>query len=144
MPSRNNYHPTWVSLTLDVGYLFTAAPAKRSCCSLPWTRGIFSRPPLLTLNGGVAPLGPPVPRHQPLLGGGIAPLRGSPDLRGGVVPHGRRPLPRTWGSSSRPPLLHCSSLVLSVPTLDLGQGVAPHGHTSAQSITAGAQKYNFY
>ena len=41
---------TWVSLTLGVGYLFTAAPAKRSCCSLPWTRGISSPPPLPTLN----------------------------------------------------------------------------------------------
>ena len=30
----------WVSLTLGVGYLFTAAPAKHSCCSLPWMRGI--------------------------------------------------------------------------------------------------------
>ena len=27
MPSRKAYHLTWVSLTLDVGYLFTAAPA---------------------------------------------------------------------------------------------------------------------
>ena len=27
MPSPNTYHLTWVSLTLDVGYLFTAAPA---------------------------------------------------------------------------------------------------------------------
>ena len=27
MPSRNTCHLTWVSLTLDVGYLFTAAPA---------------------------------------------------------------------------------------------------------------------
>ena len=26
----------WVSLTLDMGYLFTAAPAKRSHCSFPW------------------------------------------------------------------------------------------------------------
>ena len=26
MPSRNTYHLTWVSLTLDMGYLFTAAP----------------------------------------------------------------------------------------------------------------------
>ena len=41
---------TWVSLTLDVGYLFTAAPAKHSRCSLPWTRVISSWPPLLTLN----------------------------------------------------------------------------------------------
>ena len=29
---------------LDAGYLFTAAPAKHSCCSLPWMRS-----PLLTL-----------------------------------------------------------------------------------------------
>ena len=50
MPSCNTYHLTWVSLTLNVGYLFTAAPAKLSRCSLPWTRGISSRPPLLTLN----------------------------------------------------------------------------------------------
>ena len=41
---------TWVSLTLDVGCLFMAAPAKHSRCSLPWTRGVSSRPPLLTLN----------------------------------------------------------------------------------------------
>ena len=50
MPSHNTYRLTWVSLTLNVGYLFTAAPAKRILCSLPWTRGISSRPPLLTLN----------------------------------------------------------------------------------------------
>ena len=29
MPSCNTYHLTWVSLTLDVRYLFMAAPAKR-------------------------------------------------------------------------------------------------------------------
>ena len=50
IPSHNTYHLTWVSLTLDVGYLFMAAPAKHSCCSLPWTRGVSSRLPLLTLN----------------------------------------------------------------------------------------------
>ena len=50
MPSHNAYHLTWVSLTLDMGYLFTAAPAKHSHCSLPWTRAISSRQPLLTLN----------------------------------------------------------------------------------------------
>ena len=48
--SRNIYHLTWVSLTLDVGYLFTAAPAKCSHCCFPWTRGISSQTPLLTLN----------------------------------------------------------------------------------------------
>ena len=45
MPSCNTYCLTWVSLTLDVGYLFMAAPAKRSRCSLPWMRSS-----LLALN----------------------------------------------------------------------------------------------
>ena len=31
MPSCNTYHPTWVSLTLGVGYLFMAAPEKSLC-----------------------------------------------------------------------------------------------------------------
>ena len=35
MPSCNTYRLTWVSLTLGVGYLFTAGSAKHSCCSLP-------------------------------------------------------------------------------------------------------------
>ena len=50
MPSFTTDHTTWVSLTLDVGYLFTAAPAKHRRCSLPWTRSISSWLPLLTLN----------------------------------------------------------------------------------------------
>ena len=47
MPSGNTYHLTWVSLTLDVGSLFMAAPAKCSCY-LPWVWGISSGPRLLT------------------------------------------------------------------------------------------------
>ena len=39
MPSRNTYHLTWVSLTLDEGYLFRVTPPD--------------------LEHGVAPLGPP-------------------------------------------------------------------------------------
>ena len=50
MSSCNTYRLTWVSLTLDVGYLFMAAPAKRSCCSLPWTRGTSSPLPFLTFK----------------------------------------------------------------------------------------------
>ena len=49
-PSHHTYHLTWVSLTLDVGYLFTAAPAKCSHWSLPWMKDISSGPPLLTLT----------------------------------------------------------------------------------------------
>ena len=52
MSSCNTYRLTWVSLTLDLGYLFTPAPAKHSRCSLPWMRGISSPPPFLTFNVG--------------------------------------------------------------------------------------------
>ena len=48
LPSCHMYHLTWVSLTLNVGYLFTPAPAKLSRCSLPWPRDISSLPPLPT------------------------------------------------------------------------------------------------
>ena len=91
MPSRNTYHLTWVSLTLDVGYL------------LPRTWGISSwlfqqraatapyldkvAPP--DLERGVAPLCLPVPAQPSLLGHGVSPL----------IHH---PWPRVWGSSSRP------------------------------------------
>ena len=46
--SRNTYHLTWVSLTLDEGYLLTAAPPD--------------------LERGIAPLGPPALAQPPLLG----------------------------------------------------------------------------
>ena len=44
MPSLRAYHLTWITFTLDVRYLFTAAPAKRSRRSLPWMWGSSSRP----------------------------------------------------------------------------------------------------
>ena len=50
MPSRNTYLLTWTSLTLDMGYLFTAAPAKHSRFSLPQTWGSASQLPPLTLE----------------------------------------------------------------------------------------------
>ena len=54
MPSHNTYCLTWVSLTLDEGYLLTATPPD--------------------LEHGVAPLGLPAPVQLPLLGQGVAPL----------------------------------------------------------------------
>ena len=74
MPSGNTYHLTWVSLTLDVGYLFTAAPANHSRCSLSWMRGYLLTATHPDLECGVAPLGPPVPAQLPLLGRGIDPF----------------------------------------------------------------------
>ena len=65
MPSLSAHCLTWVSLTLDVGYLFTAAPAKCSRCSLPWMRGISSQPPPPDLEHGVAPLGRACAPSQP-------------------------------------------------------------------------------
>ena len=58
MPSCNTYRLTWVSLTLDEGYLLTATPPD--------------------LERGVAPLGPPVPAQPPLLGRRVAPLSRHP------------------------------------------------------------------
>ena len=48
MPSCTTYRLSRVSLTLGLGYLFTATLAKRSRCSLPWTRGISSPPAAAT------------------------------------------------------------------------------------------------
>ena len=64
----NAYCLIWVSLTLDVGYLFTAAPAKCSSCSLPWMKGISSLATPPDLGHGVPPLGPPAPAQPALLG----------------------------------------------------------------------------
>ena len=50
MPFLSAYLLTWVSLTLDVEYLFSAAPAKHSHCSLSWTWGNSSRLLPLTLD----------------------------------------------------------------------------------------------
>ena len=55
-----------VLLTLDEGYLLTAAPPD--------------------LERGVAPLVPPVPTQLPLLGRVVAPLGHRPDLGQGVAP----------------------------------------------------------
>ena len=54
MPSLQAYCLTLVSLTLDMGYLFTAAPGKWSRCSWPWMWGITSQPPLLRCSTAAA------------------------------------------------------------------------------------------
>ena len=64
MPSCNTYHLTWVSLTLDKGYLVTATPPDLEC--------------------GVAPLAPPGPAQPPPLGRVVAPLTCHPWPRGWV------------------------------------------------------------
>ena len=66
MPSCNTYRLTWVSFTLDEGYLLTA--------TLP------------DLERGIAPLGPPVPLKPPLFGCGVAAPAAAPGLGRGVAP----------------------------------------------------------
>ena len=53
MPSCSAYHFTWVSLTLDVGYLFMATAARCSCHSLPWMWGNSSRSCLCAITATV-------------------------------------------------------------------------------------------
>ena len=112
MPSRNTYHLTWVSLTLDLGYLFTAAPAKVQVLLLTLGEGylLTAAAPLPDLERGIAPLGPLVPAQLPLLGLGAAPPAATPGLSG--------------GRSSRL-LLHRRSLALSAAAPDLRRGVGP-------------------
>ena len=76
---------------------------------------------LSDLHRGIAPLGHPAPTQPRLLGRGVG-------------PPGRRPGPRTRGSSSR--LLPLASglgrgVTPLVATPDLGLGVAPLGHSCA-------------
>ena len=66
MPSLNTYCLTWVSLTLDGGYLLTATP------------------PDLDL----ATLGSPAPVQPPLLGQGVLLSAAAPDLGCRVAPLG--------------------------------------------------------
>ena len=74
MPSRNTYHLTWVSLTLD------GCPSKVQRLLLTLDEGclLTATPP--DLEHGVAPLSSPVPVQPPLLGRGVAPLGCRPDL----------------------------------------------------------------
>ena len=62
------YHLTAVSLTLAMGYHFTAAPAKHSHCFWPWTWGFSSWVPLLTLDVGCLLSAAPGPRMYVRIG----------------------------------------------------------------------------
>ena len=91
-------------LTLDEGYLLTSAPAD--------------------LERGIAPLGPPAPVQQLLLGSGVAPS----GLRRGVAPPSRCP---DLGRGVAPRLLlQCRSLALSAAAPDLRRRVAPLGRSA--------------
>ena len=137
MPSCNTYHLTCVSLTLGVGYLFMAAPAKHSCCSLTLNEGYLLTAAVPDRQCGIAPLGPPAP-VQPLLLWMLLPATGSGLRRGcllpaaapglwlGVAPQGHRPWPRVRGGFSQPPLTSDVGCLVPANT-DLGHRIAPPG-----------------
>ena len=84
MPSCNTYRLTWVSLTLGVGYLLTAALPDLQC--------------------GIGPLGPPAPVQPRLLGHGVGlpSRRPWPRAWGRVVaPPACRSWPRAWGGKEK-------------------------------------------
>ena len=90
MPSCNTYHLAWLSLTLDVGYVSTAVPESKATVPCLDEGYLLTAVPT-ELEGGVAPLGPPLPVQPPLLGRGLLLSAASPDLRPVVATVGSRP-----------------------------------------------------
>ena len=136
MPSCNTYYLTWVSLTLAWGYLFTAAPAKHSRCSLPWTRGISLLPPFLPSTWDSSTR-PSCAVQPPLLGlillaagaglgcGWLLPAA-APGLGLRVAPQGHRPWPRAQGGFSQPPLTSDTGWFLLAISAPLQPGTLGH------------------
>ena len=91
-------------LTLDEGYLLTA--------TVP------------DLQGGIAPLSPPVPEQPPLLGWLLPAAVPGLGLR--VAPQGHRPWPQALGGFSWRALISDAGCLLLAAT-GLGHGVAPPG-----------------
>ena len=116
MLSGNTYCLTWVSLTLDVGVSLHGCSSKVQLLLLTLDEGylLTAAPP--DLERGVAPLGPPAPMQPLFLVRGVAPpghrpwprtwgsssqpflcryslalSAAAPDLRSGVTPLGRHP-----------------------------------------------------
>ena len=59
---------TWVSLTLDVGVSLQGCSSKAQPLLLTLDEGYLLTATFPDLQRGIAPLGPPVPVQQPLLG----------------------------------------------------------------------------
>ena len=121
MPSCNTYHLTWVSVSLGVGYLFMAAPAKQVLL-LTLDEGYLLTTTLPDLQCGIAPLGPPAPAQSPLLR--LLLLAATPGL-GQEMASPSYPWPQTWGSSSRLLTLTSGAGCLLLAATDLGLRVAP-------------------
>ena len=84
MPSCNTYRLTWVYLTLDVGVSLHGCSSKVQLLLLTLDEGylLTAAPP--DLERGIVPLGAPAPAQPPLLGGGAAPPSWPPPLTSDV------------------------------------------------------------
>ena len=124
--SRNSYRLTWVSLTLDVGYLsLHGCSSKAQPLLLTLDEGYLLTATPLDLERGVAPLSAPAPVQRRSLFMGLLLSAAASDLRSGVARLGRRPSSEV-------------GLLLSATTPDLGHRVAALGCVSARSVTAAA------
>ena len=105
-------------LTLDEGYLLTAAVPDLQCGIAPLGPSVPAQPPLL---GMLLPAAGPGLRHQCLLPAAAL------GLGLGVAPQGHHPWPPVRGGFSRPPLtLDVGCLLPAVA--DLRRRIAPPGH----------------
>ena len=105
MSSLSTYHLIGVSLTLDVEYLFMAAPAKHNHCFLPWMWDISSPPLLLTLDMGYLLLA--TSHSRKMVSVQFSQSVVSDSLRPHESHHSRPPCP------SPPPRVHSKSLLSS-------------------------------
>ena len=134
MCSCNTNHLTWVSPTLGMGYLSCSTKAQLLLLTLD--EGYLPTAAIPDLQCWIAPLGPPAPAQPPLLLGMLLPAT-TPSLELGVAPQGHRPWPRAevsppsccpWprarGGFPWLPLTSDTGCLLPAAT-DLGRGVAP-------------------
>ena len=134
-------------LTLDEGYLLTAAVPDLQCGSSRPSCACAATLGMLLPNAGpgfphgwLLPL-PPPPQARggssgspPLaLGGRWLLLAATPDLGRGVAPLGHCPWPWAWGSSSQPLPLTSDAGCLLPAAPDLRCGVAPLSHSCAMA-----------
>ena len=73
MPSCHTYRLTWVSLILDVGVSLHGLSSKEQPLLLTLDEGYLLTAALPDLQCGIAPLSPPVPAQPLLLGCGVGP-----------------------------------------------------------------------
>ena len=130
MPSCNTYHLTWVSLTLGMGVSLHGCCSKAQPLLLTLDEGYLLTAALPDLQCGIAPLGPPALAQPRLLGPGVGPPSHRPWPQ--ACSCSSRPPPLASGlglgyllPAAAPDLRHKVTPLIATP--DLGRGVTPLG-----------------